>query len=62
MEATELILKRLEDIDKRLDRIERRLEKLYEARDKVKITFGYQWGMASLLIAVVAAVIARSVA
>ena len=31
-----------------------KLEKVYEARDKVKITFGWQWGMASLMIAIVA--------
>jgi hypothetical protein len=41
----------------REERIERRemehkLEKVYESRDKVKITFGWQWGMASLLIAI----------
>ncbi len=43
--------------DLRLD--SRKLEQVYEAREKVKITFGWQWGMASLFIAVIAVGISK---
>ena len=39
-----------------------KLEQVYQARDKVKITFGWQWGMASLMIAVVASGITQAFA
>ncbi len=58
--------KRFEQLDKRLERIEdnqesekRRLDKVYEAREHVKVTFGWQWGMVSLFIAIVAAGITK---
>ena len=31
-----------------------KLQEVYEAREKVKITFGWQWGMVSFFIALVA--------
>ena len=37
----------------------RKLEQVYEARERVKITFGWQWGMASMFIAIVAAGITK---
>jgi septation ring formation regulator EzrA len=62
----EQIDKRFEQIEKRLDRIEdnqnreqTRLNQVYESRDKVKITFGWQWGMISVFIAVGAAAIVK---
>ena len=62
----EQIDKRFEQIEKRLDRIENIIEKdrdklqeVYEARNKVKITFGWQWGMASLFIAFLAATMTK---
>ena len=39
-----------------------KLEQVYQTRDKVKITFGWQWGMASLMIAVVASGITQAFA
>ncbi len=57
---------RLDQIEKRLDRIEDnqirekdRLDKVYESRDKVKVTFGWQWGMVSMFIAVMASGITK---
>lgn len=57
----EQVDKRFEQMDKRLDRIENnqvrekdRLDAVYESRNKVKVTFGWQWGMISLFIAIVA--------
>jgi chromosome segregation ATPase len=62
----EQIDKRFEQIDKRLDRMEhnqneekRRLDEVYNAREKVKITFGWQWGMVSLFIAIIASGITK---
>ena len=62
----EQVDKRFEQIDKRLERIEDnqdsekiRLDKVYEARERVKITFGWQWGMASIFIAIVAVGISK---
>ncbi len=43
--------------DLRLD--SRKLEKVYENREKVKITFGWQWGLVSLFIAITAAGITK---
>ena len=43
--------------DLRLD--SRKLEQVYESRDKVKISFGWQWGMVSVFIAVMAAGIVK---
>ncbi len=58
--------KRFEQVDKRLDRIEdnqnqeqHRLNEVYESREKVKITFGWQWGMVSVFIAIGAAAIVK---
>ncbi len=62
----EQVDKRFEQIDKRLDRIEdnqnreqSRLNQVYESRNKVKITFGWQWGMVSVFIAIGAAAIVK---
>ncbi len=56
----------LERINHRLDRIEdnqysekKRIDKVYEAREKVKITFGWQWGMVSFFIAIGASAITK---
>lgn len=67
--------KRFEQIDKRFAQMEKqfdgvrveiredrqKLDKVYEARERVKVTFGWQWGMISLLIAIIAAGIAGAV-
>jgi len=60
--------RRFEQMDKRFDHLENlierdkdKLEKVYESRDKVKITFGWQWGMASFFIAFVAVGFSRMV-
>lgn len=37
------------------ERLSDRVEKVYEAREKVKITFGWQWAAASFFIAVLSA-------
>ncbi len=65
-EFREEVNRRFEQVEKRLDRIEdnqvsekRRLEDVYEARHKVKVTFGWQWGMVSLFIAIIAAGITK---
>lgn len=57
---------RLERVEKRLDRIEdnqykerERLDEVYAAREKVKITFGWQWGMVSFFIALTASVMTK---
>jgi len=36
-----------------------KLQEVYESRDKVKITFGWQWGMVSLFIAITAGAIVK---
>ncbi len=36
-----------------------KLDEVYLSRDKVKITFGWQWGLASFVIAIIAAGFAR---
>ena len=58
--------RRFDQIERRLERIEdnqvsekKRLDEVYEARERVKITFGWQWGMASMFIAIVAAGITK---
>ncbi len=38
--------------DLRLD--SRKLEQVYETREHVKVSFGWQWGMVSLFIAIIA--------
>lgn len=62
----EQIDKRFEHLDKRLDRLEEdsrgnrlKLDEVYEARNRVKITFGWQWIMASFVLAAFAAGLAR---
>ena len=52
---------RIDDTNKRIDDIKddlrvdsRKLEQVYECRDKVKVTFGWQWSAASFFIAVIA--------
>ena len=58
--------KRFEQLEKRMDRMEdilrsdrEKFEEIHRSRDKVKFTFGWQWGMVSMLIAIVAAGIAK---
>ncbi len=65
--------KRIDDSNKRTDEIKdelreikqdlrldsRKLEQVYEAREHVKVSFGWQWGMVSLFIAIVAAGITK---
>lgn len=69
----EQVDKRFEQVDKqfeqmahRMDRAEdlmrddrRKPDDVYEVRDRVKITFGWQWGLVSLFIAVIAAGITK---
>jgi len=62
----EQIDKRFEQVDKRFDRLEDdvradkdKLQDVYESREKVKITFGWQWGMVSLFIAITAGAIVK---
>ena len=43
--------------DFRSDR--RKLDKVYDSRNKLKITFGWQWGMVSLFIAIGAGMIVK---
>lgn len=63
------INRRFEDVDRRFEEVkdlireekhdrekmEEKLDKVYESRDRVKISFGWQWGTVSMLIAIVAA-------
>lgn len=62
----EQVDKRFEQLDRRLERMEdnqesekKRLDEVYESRHEVKVTFGWQWGMISLFIAIVAAGITK---
>lgn len=71
----EQVDKRFEQVDKRFERMEKQLDhhevllsdhgKQLEAiraqHNKVKITFGWQWGLASFVIAITAASMARIV-
>ncbi|MEK7137494.1 MAG: hypothetical protein AAB853_04390 [Patescibacteria group bacterium] len=49
----------LREVHRELHGERRKLEEVYEARERVKITFGWQWGLVSLFIAVVAAGITK---
>ena len=52
-----------EDHKELMQKIERerdRLDEIYHSRDKVKITFGWQWAMVSCFIAMIAATFARN--
>ena len=60
------MLERFERAERRMDRIEdamrddrKKLEDVYAARERVKITFGWQWGLISLFIAIIAAGITK---
>ena len=48
-----------ERIESRLDHFEKKLDAVYDDREKVRITFGWQWAMVSLIIAVAAAGMTR---
>lgn len=58
-EALRALKDDLREVHRELRDDRRKLEELYEARQKVKITFGWQWGMISLFIAIVAAGITK---
>lgn len=65
--------KRFDAVDKRMDRLEHRmdrqedelriygkkLEDVFQARNTVKIKFGWEWGMVSLFIALLASGLMR---
>ena len=69
----EQVDKRFEQVDKRFDQVidlireekqervklEGKVDKVYEAREKVKVTFGWQWGMMSMFIAIIASGITK---
>ena len=66
LDRFEQVEKRFEQMERRMDRIEdalrddrKKLEEVYASRDRVKITFGWQWGLVSLFIAIVAAGITK---
>lgn len=61
MEKADLILeilrqhtKQFDRLEHRIDRMEEKLDAVYESRDKVTVKFGWQWGLVSLMIAVLA--------
>lgn len=63
------VYRRFDEHDKRFDRVqkvvehnENRLDQIYESREKVKVTFGWQWGMVSLFIAVIASAMTKILA
>ena len=41
------------------ERMEEKLDKVYESRNNVQVTFGWQWGMVSLFIATIAVGISK---
>jgi hypothetical protein len=46
---------RMEHIEQGMDRMEQKLDAVYEVRDRVKIIWGWQWGLVSFVIALGAA-------
>ena len=62
---SELVVK-IDSVNQRIDDVKydlrldsQKLEKVYEARDKVKVTFGWQWSAASFVIAALAVGLAK---
>jgi len=58
--------RRLDRVDKRLDRIEDevmsdkdKLQAVYETREKVKIEFGWQWSLVSLVLVIIGSGVSR---
>lgn len=57
--ALESLKDEIREVRRELHADHRKLDEVYEARQKVKITFGWQWGLVSFFIAVLAAGITK---
>jgi len=55
MQRFEQMINSIKEEKHEREKMENKLDKVYETRDKVKISFGWQWSAVSMLIAVIAA-------